>query len=111
MASSTIPKTVEHWEQILSTDSTNANTSLFTNKHIEDYDFIAWYLIEWQNNAVEGFMLVPKSVFKQYNSTGKSMGINAYNGGRQYAYLNYVNDTTVGVQLSSGHSVAVWGIK
>lgn len=111
MASSVIPKTVEQWEQIGASDASGANISLFTGKHIEDYNAIAWFLIEWQNGAVEGFMLAPKSVFKQYNSIAKSMGINAYNGGRQYAYLNYVNDTTVGVQLSGSHSIAIWGIK
>lgn len=111
MASSTIPKTVEKWEQIGASDSTSTNYSLYAGKHIDDYKAIAWYLIEWQNGAVEGFMLVPTSVFKQYNSTAKSMGINAYNGGRQYAYLNYKSDTAVGIQLSGGHSIAIWGIK
>lgn len=111
MASSLIPKTTEQWEQICTADSTNTRTSLWSGKHIDDYEYIAWYLIEWSNNAVEGFMIAPTKVFKQYNTTGKSMGINAYNGGRQYAYLNYVNDTTIGVQLSGSHSAAVWGIK
>ena len=108
MASSVIPKTVEQWVQLGSTASSGNKT---LSDSIDNYRYIAWYLIENQYGAVEGFSLTPVSVFKDYTTTLKSMGINAYNGGRQYAYLNYVNDTTVGVQLSGSHSVAIWGIK
>ena len=108
MASSVIPKTVEKWEQIGSAGA-SGNTTLWHN--INDYKCIAWYLINNSTSALEGYFCVSVSVFKQYNSTSKSMGINAYNSGRQYAYLNYVSATTAGVQLSTGRSVAIWGIK
>ena len=95
----------EQWVQV---GAASAQGNLTLTKKISDYRYIAWYLIENQYGAVEGFFYTPVSVFVQYNNTAHSMGINAYNGGRQYAYLNYVNDTTVNVQLSGSRSVAVW---
>lgn len=98
----------EQWVQV-GAATTGGNLPL--TKNISDYRYIAWYLIENTYGAVEGYFYTPVSVFVQYNTLYKAMGINAYNGGRQYGYLNYVNDTTVNVQVSSNHAVAVWLIR
>lgn len=78
--------------------------------NMNNYKFLVVYLYNTGTDAAEATGFVPVDYFKYYNSISHAFGVNAYNNGRIYAYINYVSDTQVHTQLSSGRGVSILGL-
>lgn len=82
------------------------------NDLLTNYRYVLMILRDTSQSACHGSNFIPVGLFKEYNSVNFACGISAYNNGRIYTYVNYVsNNNKVNVQLSSGYSVLIYGIK
>lgn len=78
-------------------------------KPLSDHRVIAISLFDNAKNASHGFNMIPIELFKQYNSNEHAFGVSVYNNGRIFCYVNYVNNTTINVQVTPGYGVCVYG--
>lgn len=86
-------------------------TDKVLSDNISNYKLLIITVFNDTTKAAEATGIVPVEIFKLYTTVSHSFGVNTYNNGRVYGYLNYVNDTTVHTQISQGRGIAIYGLK
>lgn len=91
-----------------------ATTGNFTLS--EDIDNFTFLLVEmWDNgsaNACHGCNFSTPSIIKLFNTSAKGFGVSGYgpSNSRIYAYVSYVDDTTMYAQVPAGYGLTVYGL-
>lgn len=86
------------------------NIDLTLNDDIDNYKYLLVHVVDLEYGAVETTGFIPVDLFKTYDTVAKSFGTNTYKNGRIYGYLNYVDNTTVHTQISTGRKINIYGL-